>query len=49
MQEHQTIFSVKELRNKIKNYTSNIIEDKQQKIKIVENWQDNIRAAADSY
>lgn len=42
MQEHQTIFSIKILRNKIKHFSINPIEDKQKKIKIIENWQDNI-------
>ncbi len=42
MPEHQTIFSVKELRKKIKNFTLNEIEGKLKKIKIIENWQDNI-------
>lgn len=42
MQEHQTIFSVKEVRNKIKNFAGNQIDDKENKIKIIENWQDNI-------
>ncbi|MBN2891732.1 MAG: hypothetical protein JXL97_07685 [Bacteroidales bacterium] len=42
MQEHHTIFSVKEIRNKIKNFGINRIDDKEYKIKIIENWQDNI-------
>lgn len=42
MQQHQTIFSLKELKRKINNTFSSKIENKQSKIRIIENWQDNI-------
>lgn len=42
MQEHQTIFSIKEIKRKVdKNFTGNIINLKE-KIDIVKNWQENI-------
>jgi type I restriction-modification system DNA methylase subunit len=42
MQEHQTIFSIKELRNKVNSFTEMTTECREQKIKIVTNWQNNI-------
>ncbi len=42
MKEHQTIFSVKELKSKIKNAFVDGIPNKNEKIKIIENWQENI-------
>jgi hypothetical protein len=42
MQEHQTIFSIKEVRNKVKNAFINGIPNFEQKIEIIENWQKNI-------
>jgi hypothetical protein len=42
MKEHQTIFSIKELKSKIKNAFVEGIADQDQKIKLIENWQDNI-------
>jgi len=42
MKEHQTIFSVKELKNKVKNAFVNGIPDRDAKIKLIENWQENI-------
>ena len=42
MQEHQTIFSIKELKSKVKNAFPNGISNREQKIKIIENWQQNI-------
>jgi len=42
MKEHQTIFSVKELKNKVKNAFVNGIPNRDEKIKLIENWQDNI-------
>jgi len=42
MQEHQTIFSIKELRNKVNNAFINGIPNRTQKIQIIENWQKNI-------
>ncbi len=42
MQIHQTIFSIKELRNKVNNAFINGISNRTQKIQIIENWQKNI-------
>jgi len=42
MKEHQTIFSVKELKNKVKNAFVNGIPNKVEKIKLIEGWQENI-------
>lgn len=42
MQEHLTIFSKKELKSKIKNAFPTGILNREQKLKIVENWQQNI-------
>ena len=42
MQDHNTIFSIKELRKKIQNKYTNKISNKDTKIKIIENWQNNL-------
>jgi len=42
MKEHQTIFSVKELKSKIKNVFVDGIPNKKEKIEIIENWQQAI-------
>jgi len=42
MQEHQTIFSIKELKSTIKNAFPKGIPNREQKLKIIENWQQNI-------
>lgn len=42
MQEHQTIFSIKELKSKVKNAFPTGIPNSEQKLKIIENWQQNI-------
>jgi len=42
MQEHLTIFSIKEIKSKTKNAFVNGIPFREQKIQIIENWQKNI-------
>jgi len=42
MKEHQTIFSIKELKNKVKNTFIDGIPNQDEKIKLIENWQENI-------
>ncbi len=42
MKEHQTIFSVKEFKSKIKNAFVDGIPNKKEKIEIIENWQQGI-------
>ncbi len=42
MQEHSTIFSIKEIRNRVKIAFINGISNFKQKIEIIENWQKNI-------
>ncbi len=42
MKEHPTIFSIKELKNKVKNAFVNGIPNRNEKIKLIENWQANI-------
>ncbi|MCU0446686.1 MAG: N-6 DNA methylase [Microscillaceae bacterium] len=42
MQEHPTIFSAKELKNRLKSGFGNSIPNYKQKIQIIENWQKNI-------
>ncbi len=42
MIEHQTIFSIKELKNKVKHAFIEGIPNKKEKIEIIKNWQDNI-------
>jgi len=42
MHYHQTIFSIKELKSRVKNAFPNGISNREQKIKVIENWQRNI-------
>ena len=42
MQDHNTIFSVKELKNKIKSGFIKEIVNKEAKIKVIKNWQNNL-------
>jgi len=42
MKEHQTIFSIKELKSKIKKAFVDGIPNQDEKIKLIENWQQNI-------
>ncbi len=42
MKEHQTIFSIKDLKIKVKNAFVNGIPNRAEKLKIIENWQENI-------
>ncbi len=42
MKEHQSIFSVKELKSKIKKAFVDGIPNQDEKIKLIENWQENI-------
>ncbi len=42
MKEHQTIFSIKELKSRIKSAFANGIPKQDEKIKFIENWQENI-------
>lgn len=40
--EHQTIFSVKDLKRRVKNFLPEQINNKDEKLKIIKNWQSNI-------
>jgi len=42
MKKHQTIFSIKELKSRIKNAFIDGIPSQEEKIKLIENWQENI-------
>jgi len=44
MKEHQTIFSNKELKNKVKNTFIDGIPFQDEKIKLIESWQENINS-----